>query len=81
MKQYNSTNIPFRNYINIQIELIDFYATNDKVCKVPTHSLSAWPLDMILLRPAGSALAERSCASWTNQRAAITGHVSVHVIG
>jgi len=56
-KAYNSTNIPFRNYINIRIELIDIYATNDRVCKVPTHSLSAWPLDMICYVRLG-ALAE-----------------------
>jgi len=47
----------FRNYINLRIELIDFYATNDRVCKVPTRSLSAWPLDMILLRAAGTGIA------------------------
>ena len=56
----------------MRIEFMHFCATNVRVCKVPTRSLSAWPLDMILQGPAGNALAERSCASWADQRAAIT---------
>ena len=56
IKQYNSTNTPARNYINIRIELIQFYATNDRVYKVPTRSLSAWPLTWWRHIPLGTLL-------------------------